>query len=220
MAAATAATGPLGIKLLASAAPRMTIALYMDPFCPFCSREWQRLSKEVLPWLKAERAGAVDFTMYLLPQPWHPQSGMLCEGALAVQEQSEKAAVDFLDAVWDPTTRSQWGDDVTYTMSRSDVYDAMGEKIVSGLAGIDKAVWRKRLEPLADGGVGVTKTLKKYIKHARMTGVHVSPTCITNGLQDDSVSSSWTLDQWKTYINENGASEAGPRAAVGAPSTE
>ena len=93
-------------------------------------------------------------------------------------------------------------------------------RYLAGLAGIDKVVWRKRLEPLADGGVGVTKTLKKYIKHARMTGVHVSPTCITNGLQDDSVSSSWTLDQWKTYINENGASEAGPRAAVGAPSTE
>lgn len=103
-----------------------------DPFCPFCSREWQTLSKEVIPWLKAERAGAVDFTMYLLPQPWHPQSGMLCEAVIAAQEQSDKAAVDFLTAVWDPATRSQWGDDVTYTMSRSDIYDAMGAKIVAG----------------------------------------------------------------------------------------
>ena len=122
----------MGLVLLPAAARASRCSSSQDPFCPFCSREWQRLSKEVLPWLKAERAGAVDFTMYLLPQPWHPQSGMLCEGALAVQEQSEKASVDFLDAVWDPTTRSQWGDDVTYTMSRSDVYDAMGEKIVSG----------------------------------------------------------------------------------------
>jgi len=56
------------------------------------------------------------------------------------------------------------------------------------------------MEPLADGGVGVTGALKQYVKHGRLLGIHVSPTCVTNGIRDDSVSSGWTLDQWKAYI--------------------
>ena len=191
-----------------AATPSATLDLFMDPFCPFCSRMWQVLRGEdgVLAYLEAKHARSVRVTMYLLPQPWHPQSGMLCEGVLAAQEQSEAAAVALLDKIWDPELRKAFSDVATYSMSRKDIYDKIVEMAAS-VEGLDTAMMRGRLEPLEDGGVGVTKQLKFYIKHGRLLGIHVSPTVVANGIRDDSVSSSWKLPEWTDYLAKVGAAE-------------
>ena len=50
-------------------------------------------------------------------------------------------------------------------------------------------------------GNAVTNTLKWYIKYTRQNGIHVSPSVVFDGITDNSVSSSWTLDQWKEYLD-------------------
>lgn len=51
-----------------------------------------------------------------------------------------------------------------------------------------------------NGGNAVTNDLKLCIKIGRQNGIHVSPTVLFDGLQDNSVSSGWELDQWKSYF--------------------
>lgn len=52
-------------------------------------------------------------------------------------------------------------------------------------------------------GNKVTDDLKVMVKAARMVGVHVSPTVIFNGVVENSVSSGWTVEQWKEWLEKN-----------------
>ena len=49
-------------------------------------------------------------------------------------------------------------------------------------------------------GNSVTNDLKWHIKYYRHNHIHVSPTVLVNGLIDNDIGSSWTLDQWKKLI--------------------
>lgn len=51
-------------------------------------------------------------------------------------------------------------------------------------------------------GNKVTDDLKLLIKLGRQTGIHVSPTVLWDGLVDNSISSSWTVEQWDKYFEE------------------
>lgn len=51
-----------------------------------------------------------------------------------------------------------------------------------------------------NAGNKVTNDLKLFIRIGRQNGIHVSPTLLFDGIRDDSVSSSWELDQWKEYL--------------------
>jgi hypothetical protein len=51
-----------------------------------------------------------------------------------------------------------------------------------------------------NSGNQVTNDLKLQIRLGRQNGIHVSPTVVFDGLKDDSVSSSWELEQWKEYF--------------------
>ena len=55
---------------------------------------------------------------------------------------------------------------------------------------------------LVHGGTGVTNDLKYYLKISRQNSIHVSPTVLINGLIDNEVSSSWTLEQWQEKIEK------------------
>ena len=60
--------------------------------------------------------------------------------------------------------------------------------------------------PAADGslnvGNAVTNDLKLLVKMARLVGVHVSPTVITDGVVAGEISSGWTADQWLEYLKK------------------
>ena len=38
------------------------------------------------------------------------------------------------------------------------------------------------------------------IKEARQSGIHCSPTTLVNGVVDESISSSWTAEQWDEFL--------------------
>lgn len=90
-----------------------------------------------------------------------------------------------------------------YTKSRNEIYGKLadlastvnvpGDKVLSLLA-IPTSGESK------NSGNQVTDDLKLQIKLGRQNGIHVSPTVLFDGLRDDSVSSSWELDQWKDYF--------------------
>ncbi|KAI1317007.1 hypothetical protein EDD11_009166 [Mortierella claussenii] len=50
-------------------------------------------------------------------------------------------------------------------------------------------------------GNQVTNDIKYFVKQARQTGIHVSPTALWDGIIENSISSGWTLDNWKEFVN-------------------
>ncbi|KAG0311072.1 hypothetical protein BGZ99_010407 [Dissophora globulifera] len=49
-------------------------------------------------------------------------------------------------------------------------------------------------------GNKVANDLKYFVKLGRQNGIHVSPTALWDGLVENAISSSWTLDNWKEFF--------------------
>lgn len=52
-------------------------------------------------------------------------------------------------------------------------------------------------------GNRVTDDLKLLVKAARLTGVHVSPTVLFNGVVENGISSSFSPEQWDEWLAKN-----------------
>ena len=77
--------------------------------------------------------------------------------------------------------------------------------------GVNEAEMYKLLhisdKPAADGslntGNGVTNELKVLVKMNRMTGVHVTPTVVFDGVVENGISSSFDGKQWEEWLEKN-----------------
>lgn len=82
----------------------------------------------------------------------------------------------------------------------------MGAKV-----GINEKEFLKLLrisdKPAEDGslntGNGVTNDLKVLVKMNRMQGVHVTPTVVFDGVVENSISSSFSGEQWEEWLEKN-----------------
>jgi hypothetical protein len=79
--------------------------------------------------------------------------------------------------------------------------------------GVDEAEMLKLLtisdKPGEDGslntGNAVTNDLKVLVKMNRLVGIHVTPTVLYDGVVENSISSSFTGDQWAEWLERNAA---------------
>jgi len=125
-------------------------------------------------------------------------------------------AIELMKVIYDQ--RELFTDDATLDKTTRDVWG-----VVAGLAesvGLDKASFLGRFEYLEDGGSPVMKRLKHYIKAGRKQGIHVSPTVFMNGVEDGSVGSSWSAEEWQDRMKqllekEDSPFEASVAAAAG-----
>jgi protein-disulfide isomerase len=93
--------------------------------------------------------------------------------------------------------------------ARNDTYARLAE--VAARAGVDGAEVLRRLripdEPAEGGGANVgnavTADVKTVVKMARLTGVHVSPTVIFDGVVAGDISSGWGEAEWKEFFVKN-----------------
>merc|ERR1719272_2465092 len=147
--------------------------------------------------------GTVAFTFKHQIQPWHPQSTLLHEAALAVQQLGgEEAFWKFSTALF--TRQLEFFDDVCYSETRDQIYARLVEVAVSS-CGVDGAALAALLALDSDESKGhnrgnaMAQPLKMCIKEGRQSGIHVSPTCLVNGIVFDT-SSSWGLEQWTEFL--------------------
>lgn len=90
-----------------------------------------------------------------------------------------------------------------YTKSRNEIYGKLADLAATVNVPGDKVLSLLSIPTSGESknsGNQVTNDLKLQIKLGRQNGIHVSPTVLFDGLRDDSVSSSWELDQWKEYF--------------------
>lgn len=92
---------------------------------------------------------------------------------------------------------------------RNDTYKRLAKLAAS--VGIDEKKFYELLvipeKPAEDGslniGNGVTNDIKVMVKVNRMQGVHVTPTVVFDGVVENSISSSFTGEQWKEWLAKN-----------------
>eukprot|EP01138_Halocafeteria_seosinensis_P010873 gb/GECG01011106.1/.p1 GENE.gb/GECG01011106.1/~~gb/GECG01011106.1/.p1 ORF type:complete len:189 (+),score=25.86 gb/GECG01011106.1/:1-567(+) len=154
-------SAPIGIPLLraSSSVPKLSISLFCDLICPFSAKQFLVVQRELVPHLKQTNPGEVDIKLYFVPQPWHPQSGTLVEGALSVQKEKEEATATFVEHLYDQ--RENFTDDKLYDSSRREIYHKLAD--IAEQSEVSKDAFLKNLE-LTEGGTHVTLDLKFYAK--------------------------------------------------------
>ncbi|KAJ2776981.1 hypothetical protein GGI15_004661 [Coemansia interrupta] len=196
-----------GHKLLASSSPTShTLELFLDYACPFSAKLWRTLETQLLPWLRTEHADRVTVVFRHQVQPWHPNSTLMHEASLAVERLHPQAFGLYSSALFD--RQREFYDETTVDMSRTEIYRRLALLATSVNAVNDSVAVLQLLdiqqaasaELARNAGNAVTNDLKYHIKLARAQSIHVSPTVVFDGIRDDGVSSSWSLEQWQAWL--------------------
>lgn len=186
--------------------PVHTVELYLDYVCPFSAKLFSRLYNDVFPLVGKEYAGKVQFIFRHQVQPWHPSSTLVHEAALAVEMVDRSKFWEYSNALFE--NQVAFFDVNVVNETRNETYErlaSLAEKI-----GVQSSKVYNLLQvsdKAEDGsyniGNQVTYNFKLHVRAARQVSVHVSPTVFFNGNVENSISSGWELDQWRTWIQEN-----------------
>jgi protein-disulfide isomerase len=140
-------------------------------------------------------------------QPWHPSSTLVHEAAYAVQKLDSTRFWDFSAALF--AQQKDFFDVSLVNETRNATYKRLAK--IAGSVGVDEGKVYGLLEisdkPGEDGalnsGNGVTDDVKVQVKANRLTGVHVTPTVVFDGVVSNEISSSWTVEQWEEWLEKN-----------------
>ena len=184
--------GELG-HALGPAGARVTLAAFLDYTCPFSRKAFRALEGAVAPHYAS--SGNLRVVFHHQVQPWHPQSTMLHEAALAVARTGgDEAFWAFSRALFDRA--EDFYDQSAYSKSRGQLYADLSELAAASCASLEAGDVLRLLSLQPDSaGNAVTEELKWAVKFSRKRGIHVSPTTLLNGIEFDS-SNSWSLSEW------------------------
>ncbi|KAJ1830239.1 hypothetical protein IWW55_006368 [Coemansia sp. RSA 2706] len=186
---------------LAAAGPH-TLEVFLDFACPFSAKMWATLRTELIPHISAAST-PVSVLFRHQVQPWHPVSTLMHEASLAVEKLSPANFALFADALF--ARQREFFDEATVNCTRTEIYKMLADVALAVNAVDDRQQLLQLLDIQAsdaprNAGNAVTNDLKYHIKLARAQGIHVSPTVVLDGIRDDGVSSSWTLEQWQAWL--------------------
>ncbi|KAK9380653.1 thioredoxin-like protein [Kockiozyma suomiensis] len=183
----------------ASSTPH-TIEIYLDYVCRFSRIMFTNLYHNVLPAIAdkfPDQAFVFVFRQHV--QPWHPSSPLVHEAAIAVERLDPSKFWAFSDALF--AVSPQFYDEAVYDESRPQTYERLAD-LAAKSVDIDKQAMLELLavkpavgEP-TNAGNEISNDLKLFIRQARQTSIHVSPTVVVDGIVDNSFSSGWTVEQW------------------------
>ncbi|KAI9680073.1 MAG: hypothetical protein M1817_005089 [Caeruleum heppii] len=198
-----------GQKLSAGVSPPAlhTLELYLDYVCPFSKKMFQTVYSSVYPLISQHYTSKVQIIFRQQIQPWHPSSTLVHEAAVAVLKTSPDKFFPFSASLFEKQT--EYFDVNVVHEPRNETYKRLAK--LAGSQGVDE----ERIYDLLkvddkpgeggsmNSGNGVTDDLKLLVKAARLTGVHVTPTVLFNGVVENSISSSFTKDQWEDWMKKN-----------------
>jgi len=184
-----------------------SIELYLDYVCPFSAKMFNTLYSSVFPLVKEKYPSRVKFILRQQIQPWHPSSTLVHEAAAAVLQLSPGQFYPYSSLLFQ--NQKDFFDVNVVNEPRNETYRRLA-KLASSLS-IEQDKMLDLLlisdKPGKDGslnsGNGVTNDIKLMVKANRLTGVHVTPTVLFNGIVDNNISSSWTAQQWEEWLEKN-----------------
>ncbi|KAI4907478.1 hypothetical protein J4E90_009507 [Alternaria incomplexa] len=185
-----------------------TLELYLDYVCPFSAKMFKTIYETPLRKTLLEKYSDRVVTIFRQQiQPWHPSSTLVHEAAYAVQKVDSSKFWDFSQKLF--AQQKDFFDVSLVNETRNATYKRLAK--IAGSVGVDEAKVYGLLEisdkPGEDGalnsGNGVTDDVKVQVKANRLTGVHVTPTVVFDGVVNNEISSSWTAEQWEEWLEKN-----------------
>ncbi|KAI1977814.1 hypothetical protein LOZ53_002191 [Ophidiomyces ophidiicola] len=180
----------------------------LDYVCPFSAKLFGTFYGSVVGVIENSYASKLRVIFRPQVQPWHPSSTLTQEAALAVLRLAPEKFWDFSAALFKEQTG--YFDENAVNETRNQTYQRLA-KLAAGVAGVDESKVYELLKisdkPGPDGslnsGNAVTDDIKFLTKSNRIIGVHVTPTVFFNGIEERSISSSFTAQQWEEWLKKN-----------------
>ncbi|KAL6715988.1 hypothetical protein ACLMJK_006950 [Lecanora helva] len=184
-----------------------TIELYLDYVCPFSAKMFNTLYTTVLPTVPKKYSSKVQFLFRQQIQPWHPSSTLCHEAGAAVLKLAPEKYWEFSAKLFE--RQKDFFDVNVVKEARNETYGRLAK--VAGSVGVEESKLLDLLvvsdKPGEDGGLNtgnqVTNDIKLMVKFNRRLGVHVTPTVLFNGIEEGSISSSFTSQQWEEWLEKN-----------------
>ncbi|KAK7557243.1 thioredoxin-like protein [Phyllosticta citricarpa] len=183
-----------------------TLELYLDYVCPFSKKMFNTVYEHVLPTVKTRYASSLQIIFRQQIQPWHPSSTLVHEAGAAVLRLAPDRFYDFSKALFEQQTA--FFDVSVVNETRNATYKRLAK--IAGSVGVDETDVYGLLEipDKAEGdalnvGNKVTDDVKVMVKTNRLVGIHVTPTVVFNGVVENSISSSFTGEQWDEWLKKN-----------------
>jgi protein-disulfide isomerase len=155
--------------------------------------------------------GNVVFIFRQQIQPWHPSSTLAHEAGLAILRMTDSNSHEF----WRFSAilfmrQKDFFDVKVVNETRNATYRRLAEVGAESI-GVDPekmyALLKVPDEAGKDGelniGNQVSGDVRLMTKMARLTGVHVTPTVLLDGVEVKEISSSWTKEQWLEWLEKN-----------------
>lgn len=165
------------------------------------------LYNSILPTLPQKYSGKVQFLFRQQVQPWHPSSTLTHEAAAAVLQLSPEKFWAYSAALFEH--QKEYFDVNVVHEARNETYKRLAKLGVG--VGVDESNLFESLQipdmPGEGGSLNVgnkvTDDIKVMVKVNRRVGVHVTPTVLFNGVEEGSISSSFTGQQWEEWLEKN-----------------
>ncbi|KAK5156025.1 hypothetical protein LTS14_005591 [Recurvomyces mirabilis] len=140
-------------------------------------------------------------------QPWHPSSTLVHEAGAAVLRVSPEKFWPFSKALFDQ--QKDYFDVNVVNETRNKTYERLA-KLAGGVGVDEKKIYillKVSDEPGKGGelntGNQVTDDVKLMVKANRLTGVHVTPTVLFNGVVEGGIASSFSKEDWEQWLEKN-----------------
>ncbi|KAI5239555.1 hypothetical protein E4T43_06673 [Aureobasidium subglaciale] len=190
-----------------SSSAHHTLELFLDYVCPFSKKQFETFYQDVAPIIEQKYSKDLRVIFRQQIQPWHPSSTLVHEAAVAVLSTDPSKFWPFSAALFDKQT--EYFDVNVVNETRNQTYKRLAK--LAATVGLEESKIYSQLEisnkPGPDGSLNsgnqVTNDLKLLIKASRLVSVHVSPTVMFNGLNEPSISSSFTKKDWEEWLQKN-----------------
>jgi protein-disulfide isomerase len=178
----------------------------LDYVCPFSAKLFNTLYNTSLRSTLLQKANLVLIFRQQI-QPWHPSSTLAHEAGYAVQRVQADQFWEFSKEVF--ARQKEFFDVSVVNETRNATYRRLSK--IAGGVGVSEDEVYALLEisdkPGEDGslnsGNAVTDDVKVQVKANRLVGVHVTPTVIFDGVVNNDISSSWSVEQFEEWLEKN-----------------
>jgi len=198
--------------------------VFVDFACPYSRKTFATLSNT----MTAAYTEKMAFVFHNVLQPWHHQSLWLHESSFAVKLLYPGAELAYWTSLFEDAP--QWYDKEVYDWTRTEFYGRIASfaadvVVERGEGGRDDAsairsrILQYLVPPLQRGGNFPTEAVallgaapdddenalfpmtRQAVKFQRRRGVHVTPTVFVNGIEQTQISSGWSTEEWRRFLD-------------------
>jgi len=181
-----------------------TLDIFMDFICPYSAKMGLAIDTFLRPAFASggQFDGKVKIILRQQLQPWHASGTFLHEAALAVARVAPEQLWEYCLQLW--KHQLEYMDEEASVLTPLQIREkliALAAKVIGkDKAGEMKSLLEFRPHKMKNGGVHTSEEIRYVVRFGRQNGIHVSPTCMWDGLITEEPQSSWGEKAWMDFL--------------------